>query len=62
MRRGGLYWLIVILWILSIIGAFNWPAQPWFVWGNHIVELLLFILIGWDLYGPMLTGGPPRVA
>lgn len=49
MSRGLLYWILVILWAVSMIGVRvvdNWPA-----WTNGAMFLLLFILIGWQVFG-----------
>jgi hypothetical protein len=63
MTRGLIYWVMILIWIVLVVmnisgaaGSYTHQVQI----GGTIFELILFILIGWDLYGPMIRGGSPR--
>lgn len=52
MPRAIAFWVLVLLWV--VLGFwFYWPA-----WGpigvSVVIPLFLFILLGWQVYGPPL--------
>jgi len=54
MDMGLLFWFLMILWGLSVIGSFaNWNS-PWFIAGGNVLQWILFALLGWKLFGPIL--------
>jgi hypothetical protein len=56
MPIGILFWLILILWFLFGL-YWNWPREggaPVGFLGSQIMFLILFGLIGWKLFGPVL--------
>jgi len=53
MPMGVLFWVLMVLWGLSLVGSWaNW-AGPW-VQGSNILQLILFGLLGWKVFGPVL--------
>ena len=59
MSRGLLFWILVILWVI-----FGFVA-PWVVpagntiyigYGSNLLLLVLFILLGWQVFGPPVKG------
>jgi hypothetical protein len=58
MTRGFIFWLIVVLVVLSYFGLL-WSGPDYhnyFVYGHGGIELVLFILLGWQVYGPAIRG------
>lgn len=57
MYIGVIFWILVILWaIFGAMAAYPAPAgqagDRRFVWGGVILELVLFALLGWKVFGP----------
>jgi hypothetical protein len=55
MTRGLIYWVIMLLWLLSLIGAhLGWiPGGPLV---STIILFILFALLGWQVFGPPIKG------
>ncbi len=57
MSRGLMYWIIVLIWVVLVVAGWGGYGS-----GLHIqqasgaVELLLFVLLGWQVYGPPVHG------
>jgi hypothetical protein len=46
------FWFLMFLWLLSMLGAIFGP--PNFVWVGHVSSIVLFILLallGWQVFG-----------
>ena len=61
MSLGLAFWIIMLLWlILGIVWA--WPAPspyPYHAWlplGSTLLLFVLFLLVGWRVFGPPLHG------
>ena len=58
MPAGIMFWVLMILW--AIFGVFgsrpSQPGQPWnyFGLGGTLLEFVLFLLLGWKLFGAPL--------
>lgn len=47
---GLVFWILMLLWV--IYGAWGWYApNPNWVWGNGLFLFVLFLLIGWHVFG-----------
>jgi hypothetical protein len=57
MPIGLLFWILMILWILSIVGAWRNPQWPWAWPANAMLAFVLFFLLGWHDFGFILQGG-----
>jgi hypothetical protein len=61
MTRGLLFWVLMILWLVFGIFYF-WPSAggSGFVvfapMGNHLLEFVLFAIVGWQVFGPAVKG------
>jgi hypothetical protein len=53
MDMGLLFWIIMILCILTYIGGWAGWQGPW-VYGSSVITLVLFGLLGWKVFGPIL--------
>lgn len=52
MSRGLMYWIIVVIWVILAVGARFGFGGPWLGSVNEAVLLILFVLIGWNVFGP----------
>lgn len=57
MSLGLAFWILMLLWLA--FGAWqNWNAGsvgPW-GWGGSLLQFLLFVLLGWKVFGAPLHG------
>lgn len=53
MDIGLLFWILMILWGLSCIGAYAAWNGPWQI-GSTFLQWFLFFLIGWKVFGFIL--------
>jgi hypothetical protein len=54
-----LYWILVLLWVLSAFGAFFMPFGPYTHTAagvGSLLELILFVLLGWKVFGQPIEG------
>jgi hypothetical protein len=55
MPLGIAFWVIMLLWLL--LGLYwTWPPSGERFWplGSHLMLFLLFMLLGWKVFGPPL--------
>jgi hypothetical protein len=53
MDVGLLFWFLMILWGISLIGGWaGWPG-PW-LQGSQVLQWILFALLGWRIFGPII--------
>lgn len=58
MSMGLIFWIIMLLWLIFAI-AWNWnvPAvAPYGPLGNSILLFVLFLLLGWSVFGAPIRG------
>lgn len=51
MSFGLIFWILMLLW--AVYGFWGWwsPGQPYWVHGNAIFLFILFLLLGWKIFG-----------
>lgn len=54
MSRGLLFWILMILWALSVL--FGAHLGPYALYASTGLLLLLFGLLGWQVFGPPIHG------
>jgi hypothetical protein len=54
MDIGLLFWILMILWIVSTFGTWYQPSVGYWSYGSSLFQLVLFFLLGWQVFGPML--------
>jgi TM2 domain-containing membrane protein YozV len=58
MTRTLLFWVILVVWVLFAGAAWFGVGREYGVAGiPNLVELALFVLLGWQVYGPPIRGG-----
>lgn len=55
MDIGLLFAILMILWGLTIVGGLAGWTGPWAV-GGTVLQWILFALLGWRIFGPLLHG------
>jgi hypothetical protein len=54
MERGLIFWVIMLLWGLCLLGA-AFGEGSWTHWamvGGQVGQFVLFSLLGWQVFGP----------
>jgi hypothetical protein len=57
MTRGLIFWIILLLWFLVIIGGISGFLSGYGPMANTVLLFILFLLLGWQVYGPPVRGG-----
>ena len=58
MTRTLLFWIILVVWVLFAGAGHFGYGREYNVGGlSNLVELVLFILLGWNVFGPPIRGG-----
>jgi len=51
-----LFWVLMIIWALFYGVGYRFPDQPWARGGGYFLTFVLFVIIGWKLFGPPVHG------
>jgi hypothetical protein len=57
MTRGLIFWVLMLIWAvfsLAVYGGLVGGAYG--VAGNRLLDFILFLLLGWQVYGPPVRG------
>ena len=55
MSRGLLFWILMILWALSVLfGGRLFPDYA--IYASSVLLFVLFALLGWQVFGPPIKG------
>ena len=57
MSLGLCFWIIILILILFSAALWGGFVHPTYIGINNLVELALFILLGWATFGPPLHRG-----
>jgi hypothetical protein len=57
MTLGNVFWIIIIILVLFFGAFWGGLIHPNYFGVNNIVELVLFCLLGWQVFGPPLRRG-----
>jgi hypothetical protein len=55
MPLGILFWILMIFWL--VFGIFRIYSKDWWLGGGSLFLFVLFAIIGWKLFGPVIQGG-----
>lgn len=57
MTRGFIFWIIMLLWVLFwLVGYTDYGTRAYYHSGFNAVTFTLFVLLGWQCYGPPVKG------
>ena len=56
MSLGLCFWIIIIVLVLFFGAFWGGLLHPAYVGINNLVELVLFVLLGWQVFGPPIRG------
>ncbi len=56
MTRGTIFWLMMILWFLAILGVVFEIVPLKYGYASNVFLLIVIGLLGWDVYGPAVRG------
>ena len=57
MSLGNVFWIIIIVLVLFFGAFYSGLLHPAYIGVNNLVELALFCLLGWQVFGPPLKRG-----
>jgi len=49
-----LFGILMILWGISIIAGWAGFGGPWLISGSQVLQWILFALLGWKVFGPLI--------
>lgn len=56
MQIGLIFWIIMLLWLIFGIAVNrNMIPGAYVGWANSILLFILFVLLGWKVFGPAIT-------
>jgi hypothetical protein len=50
MSFGLIFWIMMFLWLIFGIWGY-WNNPPWNWWGHGLFLFILFLLLGWRVFG-----------
>lgn len=56
MKSEDLFWFLMIIWAIFGGVGVRYPDNPFWRGSWHLVTFILFVLIGWKLFGAPLKG------
>lgn len=57
MSRGLIFWVLMLIWLVfGILLYTGFVSGHYGVAGNQVLVFILFLLLGWQVYGPPVRG------
>jgi len=57
MPLGRIFWIIMLFWLIfGVLVNRNILTGPYIGWGNSILLFILFLILGWKVFGAAITG------
>jgi hypothetical protein len=57
MTRGLIFWILMLIWFVFMLAAFGGFVGRYGAEGNNLLLFILFLLLGWQVYGAPVRGG-----
>lgn len=55
MTLGLAFWVLWLVWVVfGLLAHFGMVGAPWALGGNTLLLVVLFCLLGWQIFGPPL--------
>jgi hypothetical protein len=59
MTLGLIYWILMLIWfVFGLLVHFTVVAGPYTVVGNSLLLFVLFLILGWQVFGAPVRRGP----
>lgn len=58
MTIGLIFWILMLIWLVFSAWSYwpNNPAGASYAWGNTVLLFVLFLLLGWGVFGAPVKG------
>jgi hypothetical protein len=56
MTRGLIFWVLMLIWFVFSLAVFGGLIGRYGVEGGNLLLFILFLLLGWQVYGPPVRG------
>ena len=57
MTRGLIFWVLMLIWFVFSLAVFGgFIGGTYALGGNALLHFILFLLLGWQVYGPPVRG------
>jgi hypothetical protein len=56
MSRGLIFWVLMLIWFVFQLAVFGGYVGPYAAKGSALLDFVLFLLLGWQVYGPPVRG------
>lgn len=56
MTRGLIFWVLMLIWFVFGILTLGGIGGAYVAHGGQLLEFVLFLLLGWQVYGPPVHG------
>jgi hypothetical protein len=57
MSRGLIFWILMLIWfVFALVIGFGVVRFAWSGTANDFLLFVLFLLLGWQVYGPPIRG------
>jgi hypothetical protein len=57
MERRLIFWVLMLIWFVFQLAVFGGYAGSWGAQGSVLLNFVLFLLLGWQVYGPPVRNG-----
>jgi len=57
MERRLIFWVLMLIWFVFQIALFAGYGGSWGAQGGTLLNFVLFLLLGWQVYGPPVRNG-----
>jgi hypothetical protein len=58
MTLGLAFWILMLIWLIfGVVYHGGYVGPPYGLWGHTLLLFVLFLLLGWKVFGPPLHGG-----
>jgi len=56
MARGLMFWVLMLIWFVFGVLSYVGVVGAYVFAGNAVLVFILFLLLGWQVYGPPVRG------
>ena len=56
MSRGLIFWVLILVWVVFGVAVYGGYGGHYGAGASTLLELVLFVLLGWQVYGPPVRG------